>query len=75
MPELNDHDISMIHETHEAVTQLRAVILGVNGNPGLIDQVNKICTSHDNLKKTVWTLIGVLSGSGVLGGTLCQLLK
>lgn len=64
---------------HESVTVLNTVVLGKNGDAGLIgnfeqarDALNKRldenCKETSMLKVRFWLLIGLLMGSGLLGG-------
>ena len=59
------------------VTQIKTVLLGVpnTGDKGLVGFVREerearidLNNRHRKLSKSFWLLIGILSGSGVLGG-------
>ncbi len=74
----------MIQEIHGTVIEQRTVLLGVPGTSdgGLVKEVlnNKkemrdIGKSHGKLKRTVWRMIGMLVGSGVIGGGTYSLLN
>jgi len=74
----------LIQETHETVVQLSTVLLGVQGtaNGGLVKEVkdvkvsvNELAKSHSKLKRNFWVLIGILVGSGALGGGIYGLLS
>ncbi len=80
--ELDERVIEAIHDTHDTVIQLKTVLLGANGDDGLVGDVKRTSKAiivlnekHNKLNKTLWTLIGILVGSGVLGGSLWGLLK
>ncbi len=55
-------------ETHDLARDIKAVLLGVNGDGGLVEDVKELSKSHYKLKQNVMILIGVLVGSGVLVG-------
>jgi len=74
----------LIQETHETVVQLSTVLLGVQGtaNGGLVKEVkdvkvsvNELAKSHSKLKRNFWVLIGILVGSGALGGGIYGLIN
>ncbi len=73
--ELSAEDIKKIQETHESLREVRAVLLGVNGNPGLCKRVEDVCESHASLKRSFWILVGALIGSGVLGASIAGATK
>ena len=53
-----------LDETHDTVIELKTVLLGADGNPGLIHQVNSNTKrSHRNT-----VILAALIGSGILGG-------
>jgi len=73
----------LIQETHETVVQLSTVLLGVQGtaNGGLVKEVkdvkvsvNELAKSHSKLKRN-FVLIGILVGSGALGGGIYGLIN
>ena len=69
----------LVQETHQGVTELKTVLLGVPGteDTGLCGEVkavkltvNGVAKSHGKLKRNFWLLVGTLVGSGVIGGSL-----
>ncbi len=46
------------------------VLLGIPGTDerGLVFTVNKVCRNHQRLARTVWTMAGILLGSGAVAG-------
>ena len=73
--EFTEKHEELLKETHDVVVQLKTVILNTNGNEGLASKVNKVCSSHYNLKRTVYILIAFLIGSGVITGTVLGVLN
>lgn len=82
MPEKTQKQL--IQEIHSTSLETRTVLLGVPGTSdgGLVKEVlnNKkemrdIGKSHGKLKRTVWWLIGMLVGSGVIGASTYGLLS
>lgn len=67
--ELTEQDIAAIHETHDAVVKLNTLIVG-NGTPGLCDRVKSLEADHAQTKGRLYTLIGVLVGSGAISGSV-----
>ena len=57
-------DKEKLNETHEAVIKLKTVLLGANGDKGIVGQVN------ENTKKVNRNtiILAALLGSGVLTG-------
>ena len=70
MAEFTERHEKALDETHDAVIQIRTVLLGVNGDEGLVGIVQQVVKEQSKLKKTVWTLIGILVGSGVISGSI-----
>ncbi len=83
MPELSDEERKAILETHDAV--IRLVTLIGDGDEGLCAEVKKqgealfaLNEKHEKLNGHFLLLVGLLGGSGVLGGSVAgiiQLLK
>ncbi len=66
---------SKLDKYHESVTILNTVVLGKNGDAGLVGKLEHNCDETNMLKTRFWMLIGLLIGSGVLGGVgLAQLI-
>lgn len=70
----------IIRKIDEKITTIYTVLLGVpdTQNGGLVDKVNNVCEEHKKLSKNFFILVGVLAGSGLLGGSIAgiiQLLK
>ncbi|MCK5236285.1 MAG: hypothetical protein KAR06_04790 [Deltaproteobacteria bacterium] len=55
-------------DTHDKVVRIEAVLLGANGDDGLVGYVKETAQSHYKLKQHFWILIGLLVGSGLLVG-------
>ena len=56
-------------------TVLHTVLLGANGAEGLVEEVKSIAKGYGKLKRNFWTLVGILVGSGVIGGSVAGLLS
>ena len=67
---LNQDEKRKLDESHDAIIQVKTVLLGVNGDDGLCGDVKRVVESHSKLKRNFYSLIGFLVGSGVLGGSL-----
>lgn len=61
-------------ETHDGVIKLTTVLLGTNGDDGLVGEFRRVANSHFSLKRNFWILVGILAGLGVLGSGLWGLL-
>ena len=59
-----------VSEIKDMVREIRTVLLGVPESTecGLCGEVKELAKSHYDLKKTVYTVIAFLVGSGVLTG-------
>ena len=64
-----------LDETHDTVIELKTVLLGTNGDNGLVGDVKRIAKSHFRLKQNFWILVSFLIGSGILGGSIWGLLR
>ena len=64
---LTKDEKKMVQETHDDMIEIKAVLLGVDGANGLVDDVKHIASSHYKLRLRFWILIGILVGSGILG--------
>ena len=69
----------LLEETHDTMTQLKTVLLGVPGtdDKGLVGDVKEVKVvqreqgkSIGKIKKNFWLLVGTLVGSGVLGSVI-----
>jgi len=81
MAEFTDIDRQILQETHKTVIELKVVLLGINGDEGLIGKVNELSASHNclrekhnRLSKSFWIVVGFLVGTGVLGTGIWGLL-
>ena len=65
---INEKDIAEIKETgektHDEVIQIKTVLLGANGDKGLVGDVNSNKKEIKVLSIIVWYIVG----SGILGG-------
>ncbi len=89
MSALNHDEIRLIRETHDKVVKLHTVLLGTNGDTGLVGEVREIRLKHEQDKQvceqersTIKKHINILcitvaasAGLGVLGGGIYGLLK
>ena len=62
---LTKDERELLQDTHDAQIQIRTVLLGVNGDEGLVGEVRHVINSHNKLKNKVYWLIGILAGSGI----------
>lgn len=65
----------IIEETRESQIKLNTVLLGANGDDGLVGEVKDLSKSHGMLKRNFWMLIAFLIGSGVITGGLLAVLS
>jgi hypothetical protein len=72
---MNPLQEQMLAETHQTVTQLKTILIGMNGDQGLVGEVKcvkreveTLGSKHDKLSRSFWLLVGVLTGSGVIAG-------
>ena len=73
--ELTEAQIKQIEDTHDVVVRVSAILLGVNGNPGLVKRVEDVCTNYEKLNTRFWILVATLVGSGALGGGIWAILR
>ena len=73
----------LIQKTHDAVLEIKTVLLGVpnTDDTGLVGEVkaikidcNILNNRHRKLSRNFWILVGILAGTGVVGGSIYQLL-
>lgn len=71
----------MLQKTHDEVIKLKTVLLGANGDEGLIGEIKNIKTDvktlnnrQHRMSRNFWLLIGILVGSGILGTGVWNLL-
>ena len=66
-----------LNEVYVNIGEIRTVLLGVPStqNGGIVGTVNGLRKDHEKLKQTVWVVIAVLAGSGILGISIAQVLK
>ena len=71
MPEKTQEQ--MIQETHDTVIQLKTVLLGVNGDHGLVGEVQSVRKKVNKVTIMLYGLIGVLTGAGIIDSTVTHL--
>ena len=71
---LNKEERERLDEVRDSVIIIKTVLLGTDGDNGLVGDVKRLAVSHFKLKKSFWVLVSFLAGSGVLGGGLWALL-
>ena len=74
--------IRMLAETHDMVSQLKSVVVGMNGDDGLAGDLRRLHEQHDDLEirhnrleAKVSRVIGILAGSGILAGGLWGMMR
>ncbi|KKL96448.1 hypothetical protein LCGC14_1844410 [marine sediment metagenome] len=55
-------------EIREEQVKISTVLLGPDGQDGLVEKVDNVADGYGKLKRNFWMLVGVLTGSGVIGG-------
>ena len=65
---MNAEDRKLAQSTHDTVTQLKTVLLGVNGDTGLIGEFKEVKESHYKLRQRFYIFVGIIAGSGILTG-------
>lgn len=77
---LTKEERETIEETKETVITLKTVLLGVNGDEGLVGElkmvktnVNTLFSKHHSLTKKFWVLVAILVASGVISVNLLGL--
>lgn len=56
-------------------TVLHTVLLGADGAEGLVEEVKSIAKGYGKLKRNFWMLVGILVGSGAIGGSVVGILS
>ncbi len=81
--EFTEKHEELLRETHDTLIKVSTVLLGTNGDTGLLGKVETICTrqealedKQDSLEGSKKLLVGILIGSGVFtGGVVATLTK
>lgn len=68
MAEFTERHAEMLQETRDAMLEMKTVILGKNGDKGMVGKLNDVCESHYSFKERIYLVAGILVGLGVLGG-------
>ena len=63
-----------LDEIGEAVTEIKTVLKGYDGEGGLLRSVGALQTDYFRFKRTVIGVFGFLSGSGLLGAGVWKFL-
>ena len=63
---LTKEERQLIQDTHDAGIRVKAVLLGENGDDGLVGEVKRIAKSHYKLRLCFWILVSTLVASGVI---------
>ena len=64
--QLTSEDRKMLEAIHEKVIKIEVVLLGANGDEGLVGEVQDLKRKYNRLTLGVYTLIGILIGLGLL---------
>ncbi len=59
-----------LDRTHDTVIEIKTVLLGTDSDNGMVGDLKRLAKSHYKLRTNFWLLIGILVGSGILGGSL-----
>ncbi len=62
-------------ETRDTVIELKTILLGKDGDRGLVGVIYDTAQGHNKLKRNFWLLVGFLGGTGVIGGSIYGLLN
>ena len=63
---LTKDERQLIQDTHDAGIEVKTVLLGANGDDGLVGEVKHIAKSHYKLRLCFWLLVSSLLASGVI---------
>lgn len=72
---LNKEEKQMLQEARDTSLELKVVLLGKGSDTGLVGRIDALANGHSKLKRIVYTLIGILVGSGIIGGSIAGLLS
>ncbi len=75
MSEFTEKHEQILQETHDATLKIQTVLLGTNGDAGLIGEVKQLSESHYKLRRHFWMLIAFLVGSGILASSIISVLN
>lgn len=67
---LTKEERKLLDEIRQDQIVVNIVLLGADGANGLVDEVKDLAKGYGKLKRNFWLLVGVLSGSGVIGGAI-----
>lgn len=76
--EISEEQIKKIEETHSAVITIRTVLLGANGDEGLVGDVHKLAclqTKTESRLNKLYIIVAGIGGVGLIGGGLTKLLE
>ena len=62
-------DEDKILEMHDAIIQIKTVLLGANGDKGMVGEQQEQREKLRHLSKCFWLLVGLLCGSGIISVT------
>ena len=72
---LTEEERQKLNETHDSIIEIKTVLLGTDGYNGLVGDIKQnsqailaLNEKHSKLNVHFWQLVGVLVGSGVIGG-------
>jgi len=65
---LTKDERAILVKTYDKVIELTVLLLGSRGDNGLIGDVKRLASSHYRLKRNFYIIIGILLGSGIIGG-------
>jgi len=72
---LTKEERELLREIREDQIKISTVLLGVDGAPGLVEEVKDLAKGLGRLKGNFRILVGILIGSGVIGSGIYGLLN
>jgi len=63
---LTKEERQLIQDTHDAGIEVKTVLLGANGDDGLVGEVRRLAKSYYKLRLRFWILVSTLVASGVI---------
>jgi len=64
----------LLEQVHQDVIEMKVVLKGYDGNPGLCTKVDKLMTDYYKFKRLVLMIFAFMVGSGALGVSIWQII-
>ncbi len=65
----------ILNDITKRLTRIETAISGYDGQDGLMRKLEEVSACYKKLNQSFWILVGILIGSGILGGSIVAAMR